>query len=62
MKFEAGTEILRKVEHDDLKEYHQQGRPFAGGDKFPLLRGRITKPINEDYWNYMYAVEEDGEA
>jgi hypothetical protein len=58
MKFDSGTEQFRDLTKGWNDTHFKKGVPFAGGDKFPLVRGKINTDKKLDVRDYMYAVQD----
>lgn len=54
-KFIAGIEWFRRVKEG--AGHFVKGVAFAGGAKFPLVRGEIKGKIEKDVLNFTYAVK-----
>lgn len=60
MTFKFGTEWFRKATHK-AKKHFTKGKSFAGGTKFPLIKGKIATEPKEDTLNYFYSAEDENE-
>ena len=55
MTFIEGTKWFRSIVKSPSSHF-VKGVTFAGGTKFPFVRGTVNKKVEKDTLNFMYAV------